>query len=300
MTGSWLMVDLGVKFGEDTEPGIDVVLPDVGFIASDRRNLAGIVLTHAHEDHLGAVAWLWPQLRVPGLLHALRGADPGAEAQGSGPRRGGAGKGSGRWVRRSRWGLSISNSCPSPIPSPSPSALLIKTKQGTVLHSGDWKIDRTPGAGPWHGREARLRQIGDEGVDVLVCNSTNVLREGHSPSEADVAATIERIVAEAKGRVAITTFASHVDRIATSVRAARAVGREVVWLAAPCATPSRRRAPAATSATPAGSSTKRSSATCRPTRSCCSAPAARASRVPPSRALPRTSIRTCRWNLATS
>ncbi|RPH65237.1 MAG: ribonuclease J, partial [Hyphomicrobiales bacterium] len=223
---SWLMVDLGVKFGEDTEPGIDVVLPDVGFIASDRRNLAGIVLTHAHEDHLGAVAWLWPQLQCPvycspfaAQILALKLKEAGldeevpvkVQALGS----------------RFKVGpfdlefVSVTHSIPEP------SALLIKTKQGTVLHSGDWKIDRSPVLGRGMD-EVRLRQIGDAGVDVLVCDSTNVLREGHSPSEADVAATIERIVAEAKGRVAITTFASHVDRLATSVRAARAVGREVV------------------------------------------------------------------------
>ena len=223
---SWLMVDLGVKFGEDTEPGIDVVLPDVGFIASDRRNLAGIVLTHAHEDHLGAVAWLWPQLQCPvycspfaAQILALKLKEAGLDDEVP--------------VKVQPLGskfkvgpfdlefVSVTHSIPEP------SALLIKTKQGTVLHSGDWKIDRSPVLGRGMD-EVRLRQIGDAGVDVLVCDSTNVLREGHSPSEADVAATIERIVAEAKGRVAITTFASHVDRIATSVRAARAVGREVV------------------------------------------------------------------------
>jgi ribonuclease J len=223
---SWLMVDLGVKFGEDTEPGIDVVLPDVGFIASDRRNLAGIVLTHAHEDHLGAVAWLWPQLQCPvycspfaAQILALKLKEAGLDEEVP--------------VKVQPLGskfkvgpfdlefVSVTHSIPEP------SALLIKTRQGTVLHSGDWKIDRSPVLGRGMD-EARLRQIGDAGVDVLVCDSTNVLREGHSPSEADVAATIERIVAEAKGRVAITTFASHVDRIATSVRAARAVGREVV------------------------------------------------------------------------
>jgi ribonuclease J len=110
---------------------------------------------------------------------------------------------------------------------PEPCALLIKSSHGTVFHSGDWKIDRTPtfGAGL---DEKRLAEIGNEGVDALVCDSTNVLREGFSPSERDVAATIADIVKHAKGRVAITTFASHVERIASAVRAARANGREVV------------------------------------------------------------------------
>ncbi|MFO1123236.1 MAG: ribonuclease J [Hyphomicrobiales bacterium] len=223
---TWLLVDLGVKFGEDSEPGIDVVLPDVGFIAGDRRNLAGLVLTHAHEDHLGAVAWLWPQLRCPvycspfaAQILALKLKEAGLDEEVP--------------VKLQPVGtrfkvgpfdlefVSVTHSIPEP------SALVIRSKQGTVVHSGDWKLDRSPVLGRGMD-EARLRQIGEEGVDVLVCDSTNVLREGHSPSESDVAATIERIVAEARGRVAITTFASHVDRIATSVRAARAVGREVV------------------------------------------------------------------------
>ena len=110
---------------------------------------------------------------------------------------------------------------------PEPTALLIETPEGRVLHSGDWKIDRTPVLGQGMD-EKRLREIGAKGVDVLICDSTNVLREGFSPSEADVAARIAAIVSQATGRVAVTTFASHLDRIATSIRAARACGREVV------------------------------------------------------------------------
>jgi len=222
----WLMVDLGVKFGDEYDPGIDVILPDVSFIASDKRNLLGLVLTHAHEDHLGAVAWLWPQLRCSvyctpfaAQILALKLKEAGLEEEvpvkimpaGS----------------RFKLGpfelefVAVTHSIPEP------TSLLIRTKQGTVFHSGDWKIDPTPVLGQGMD-EPRLRQIGDGGVDVLVCDSTNVLYEGHSPSEADIAASIARIVAEARGRVAITTFASHVDRISSAVKAARAVGREVV------------------------------------------------------------------------
>ena len=222
----WLMVDLGVKFGEETDPGIDVILPDVGFMASDKGNLHGIVLTHAHEDHLGAVAWLWPQLECPvyctpfaAQILALKLKEAGLDEQvpvkvieaGS---KFTAGPFACEFV-------SVTHSIPEP------TALLIKTKQGTVLHSGDWKIDRSPVLGQGMD-EKRLRAIGGEGVDVLVCDSTNVLREGHSPSEADVSDTIMQIVTHATGRVAVTTFASHVDRIAAAIRAARANGREVV------------------------------------------------------------------------
>ncbi len=222
----WLMVDLGVKFGEDSDPGIDVVLPDVSFIASDRRNLSGLVLTHAHEDHLGAVAWLWPQLECPVyctpfaaaiLANKLREAGLAevvpVNIQEVGSR-----------FKVGSFDLefvAVTHSIPEP------TALLIETKQGRVLHSGDWKIDRTPVLGrPMD--EKRLREIGDMGVDVLVCDSTNVLREGFSPSEATVAENILRIVEQAKARVAITTFASHIDRISSAVKAARASRREVV------------------------------------------------------------------------
>ncbi|WP_421695424.1 ribonuclease J [Aestuariivirga sp.] len=222
----WLMVDLGVKFGDDADPGIDVVLPDVGYITAEKSQLHGLVLTHAHEDHLGAVAWLWPQLQCPiyctpfaAQILALKLKEAGLDEQ----------------VKvhalpvGSRFQLgpfacefvAVTHSIPEP------TALLIETAQGRVLHSGDWKIDRTPVLGQGMD-EQRLREIGQKGVDVLICDSTNVLREGFSPSEKDVAERISAIVKQAAGRVAVTTFASHVDRIATAIRAARATGREVV------------------------------------------------------------------------
>jgi len=222
----WLMVDLGVKFGEETDPGIDLVLPDVSYIAAEKSRLVGLVLTHAHEDHLGAVAWLWPQLQCPvyctpfaAQILALKLKEAGLDEQVP--------------VKTMAVGarftlgpfalefVAVTHSIPEP------TALLIETRQGRVLHSGDWKIDRTPVLGQGMD-EKRLREIGAKGVDVLVCDSTNVLREGHSPSEADVARRITDIVQQAEGRVAITTFASHVDRIVTAIRAARATGREVV------------------------------------------------------------------------
>ncbi len=222
----WLMVDLGVKFGEDTEPGIDVVLPDISFITSNRRNLAGLVLTHAHEDHLGAVPWLWPQLQCE--IHCtpfaaeilnLKLKEAGLDSE----------------VKvhvvpqdaRFTLGPFDLEFIPVTHSIPESTALLIKTRQGAILHSGDWKYDPTPVLGRAMD-EKRLREIGDEGVDVFVCDSTNVLREGHSPSEAEVAATIMEIVKNAPARVAITTFASHMERISSAVKAARATGREVV------------------------------------------------------------------------
>lgn len=222
----WLMVDLGVKFGEESEPGIDIVLPELGYIIGERKRLAGLVLTHAHEDHLGAVAWLWPQLRCPvyctpfaAAILANKLKEAGLENDvpvrikpvGS---RFSAGPFAIEYV-------SVTHSIPEP------TALLIEAKGARVVHTGDWKIDRTPVMGD-HFDEQRFRAIGEEGVDALVCDSTNVLRQGFSVSEAEVAATLWRIVAEAKNRVAITTFASHVERVSSAVAAARKTGREVV------------------------------------------------------------------------
>lgn len=222
----WLMVDLGVKFGGDREPGIDVVLPDVGFMASHKNDLVGLVITHGHEDHIGAIAWLWPQLQcdihcTPFVAELLKlklrehGLDEDVNiivhAVGS----------------RFKVGGFDLEYVPLTHSIPEACGLLIETAVGRVFHSGDWKIDRTPVLGLPFG-DARLREIGEAGVDVLVCDSTNVLREGHSPSERDVAATLAEIVAHAKGRVAVTTFASHVERILSAVMAARQCGREVV------------------------------------------------------------------------
>jgi ribonuclease J len=222
----WLMVDLGVKFGDESEPGIDVVLPDLSFIESSRRSLAAIVLTHAHEDHLGALPWLWRRLGVPVYCTPFAAALLKTKLEEFGltdevPLRVkpvGAAFSVGPFDLEF---VAVTHSIPEP------TALLIRTAEGTVVHSGDWKIDRMPSIGP-DMDEARLRAIGDEGVDGFICDSTNVLREGRSPSENDVAATLDRIIAAAPRRVAVTTFASHVGRITSAVRAARRAGRDIV------------------------------------------------------------------------
>ncbi len=222
----WIMVDLGVKFGSEREPGVDVILPDVGFMAAQKSDLHGLVITHAHEDHIGAVAWLWPRLKctvhctafAAELLklklkeHGLDDDVPVKVHDINQPFELGP-----FTLEFFAVTHSIPQSC----------ALGISTDTGRVLHSGDWKIDRTPMMGAPFG-ETPLVAFGKRGVDALVCDSTNVLREGMSPSETDVAATLEGIVAEASGRVVITTFASHVERIRSAVSAARKHGREVV------------------------------------------------------------------------
>ncbi|MCC7253871.1 ribonuclease J [Hyphomicrobium sp.] len=223
----WLMVDLGITFpeGED-DPGVDVIFPDLRFIEEERSALAGIVITHAHEDHIGAVIDLWPRLGVPvyatpftaGMLKAKL-AEYGNRLQipiREVPLNG-----------RFEVGpfdvelIEMAHSIPES------SALALRTPLGLVLHTGDWKLDPTPiiGGTP---DEGRLAALGEEGVLAVVGDSTNAMREGRSPSERDVAKSLAEIVRGAPNRVAVTTFASNVARIKAVADAARSTGRELI------------------------------------------------------------------------
>lgn len=223
---SWLMVDLGVTFPGDTEPGVDVVLPDLSFITKEHRNLVGIVLTHAHEDHIGAVVDLWPQLKVPifatpftaGMLRSKLGENGGrTKLPITTVPLGGRFKVGPFDVEMVTLAHSI----------PEPSGLAIRTPAGLVFHTGDWKLDKTPLVGDAPD-EAKLKALGEEGVLALVCDSTNAFREGRSPSEVDIAKSIASIIGNAKRRVAVTTFASNVARVKAVADAARASGRKLV------------------------------------------------------------------------
>ncbi len=224
----WLMVDLGVAFAGDDLPGVDLIMPDVGFIAKVKKDLAGIIITHAHEDHIGALADLWPSLGAQvyaspfaaGLAEARRLGEPGAPKIPIKIVKSGARVAVGPFDVEF---VAVAHSIPES------SALAIRTPAGLVLHSGDWKIDPTPVIGvPTD--EARLKALGDEGVLALVCDSTNVLREGESPSERDVAAVLADLVQKAKGRVVVTTFASNVARLRSAAEAGLAAGRQVCIL----------------------------------------------------------------------
>jgi ribonuclease J len=224
--GQWLMVDVGVSFGGPDTPGVDLILPDISFIERERKNLAGIIITHAHEDHFGALATLWPRLGVPvymtefaaSLLEVRRLQEPGAPKipvkvvkQGDRVKIGGFD------VEFIPVAHSVPESC----------ALAIRTAAGTVIHTGDWKIDPTPVVGlPTN--EKRLREIGDEGVLAMIADSTNIFRDGISPSEAEVSKALTELIANSPARVAVTTFASNVARMRSVAQAALACGREVI------------------------------------------------------------------------
>jgi len=223
---TWLAVDCGVGFAGDLVPGVDLVLPDIRYLVEERKNLAGIVITHGHEDHIGALIDLWPRLKVPvyatpftaALLQAKIEGEPGApDIPVTVVPLGGrftVGPFDVEYV-------SVAHSIPES------NALIIRTPAGTVLHTGDWKIDPTPVIGP-PTDEAKLRAVGDEGVLALIGDSTNAVRDGRSPSESEVAKTLADLIKTARGRVAVTTFASNVSRLRCVAEAARACGREVV------------------------------------------------------------------------
>ena len=224
--GKWLMVDLGIGFADSTMAGVEVVMPDPEFIVERRHDLVGIVLTHAHEDHLGAVADLWPRLKAPvyatpfaasvlkrKLIDAgLRDQVPVTEIPLGGK------------FSLSPFELEMITMTHSIL---EPNAMAIRTKFGTIFHTGDWKIDTEPLLGDLTD-EAMLKRIGDEVALAMVCDSTNVFVEGEAGSESKVRANLEKLVRGHSGRVAVSCFASNLARVESIALAAVAAGRHPV------------------------------------------------------------------------
>ena len=223
----WIIVDCGVSFAaEERLPGVDLILPDIRYLIEERKNILGLVLTHGHEDHMGALIDLWPRLKVPvfatsftaALLEARRASEPGApEIPTQTIPMGGH-------LALGPFAIDFINVAHS---IPESNALAIRTPAGMVLHTGDWKIDPAPLIGA-PTDAAKLTALGDEGVLALIGDSTNAIREGRSPSESEVAKTLAELIRTAPRRVAVTTFASHVGRLRAVAGAARAADREVV------------------------------------------------------------------------
>ncbi|MGI8839430.1 MAG: ribonuclease J [Caulobacteraceae bacterium] len=221
----WIVVDLGVTFGDQTTPGVEIILPDPTFVEEHVKDILGIVLTHAHEDHIGAVAWLWPRIKAP--LYAtpftafllreklreagLLGEAPITEVPLDGT------------IKLGPFELTLITLTHS---IPEPNGLAIRTPLGTVLHTGDWKIDPDPLTGA-PTDEGAIRRLGDEGILAMVCDSTNVFVDGEAGSEAKVRATLGALIGDLKGGVAAACFASNVARMDTIIRAAQANGRRV-------------------------------------------------------------------------
>lgn len=222
--GKWLMLDLGITFGDDQTPGVDVIMPDPQFIAARKDDLVALVLTHAHEDHIGAVPYLWSRLKCPIFATPFTAS----------------------MVRRKlkEVGLEDKAKITEVEPSskfrigpfaielitlthsiPEPNAVVIRTEAGTVLHTGDWKFDPEPLVGPVADYDA-LRRVGEEGILALIGDSTNVFREGTAGSEAEVRTSLIELVGKYDNRVAIGCFASNVARLETISAVAQATGRQ--------------------------------------------------------------------------
>ncbi len=222
----WLVVDMGVSFAGPEQPGADLILPDIRYLEAEKHNLRGIVITHAHEDHFGALLDLWPRLKVPvyatpftaGLLEAKRQSEDSAPEIPITIYKAGETFEVGPFKIEA---VAVTHSIPEPV------SLAITTPLGTVVHTGDWKMDPEPSLGPVID-EARFRAIGEAGVLALICDSTNALREGESPSERQVGESLRELIQNARGRVAITTFSSNVGRIRSITEAARDAGRQVL------------------------------------------------------------------------
>lgn len=228
----WIVMDVGVTFPGPHLPGVDLVLPDIRFLEAEKHNLEAIIITHAHEDHYGALLSLYPMIApngdVPvymtpfgaGMLESKAVGERDApkikvtnfEAGGSfqaGPFK--------------LQALAVTHSIPEPV------SIAISTPLGTVLHTGDWKNDIAPSMGPITNANA-FTALGDEGLLALICDSTNAMREGESPSEQEVSEGLRQVIDKASGRVAVTTFSSNVGRIKSIALAAEAAGRQTLLL----------------------------------------------------------------------
>lgn len=225
---AWIMVDCGVTFAGGDLPGVDLVLPDIEFATSLGDTLKGIVITHAHEDHYGALLSLWPLLNCPvwvtpftaGLLEAKANSEAEAPDVPVNLYRAGDRFNVGPFEILA---VHVTHSIPEPV------SIVLRTPLGCVVHTADWKIDAAPALGADTDSRS-FRRLGEQGVLALVCDSTNAIRAGRSPTEQEVSASLAKLIADAPGRVAVTTFSSNVGRIRSVALAARAAGRRTMLM----------------------------------------------------------------------
>ena len=221
----WIIVDIGVTFADDSTPGIDLIYPDPGFIVNKKDDLLGIVLTHAHEDHIGAIAHIWPQLKCKifatpftAVLINEKFKEKKIDIT--------------KYLNVVKLN-SIVDLKPFKIEFVTlthsilePNGLKIETPAGNILHTGDWKYDPDPLIGE-NINKNRLKEIGKEGILAMICDSTNVFSPGRAGSELDVRKNILKVMQRLKKRVVVTSFASNVARMETIFYCAEKTGRQI-------------------------------------------------------------------------
>lgn len=226
--GAWLMVDCGITFAGPGEAGPHIQMADPDFISQRRERLTALLITHAHEDHVGAVAHLWPQLRCPVYCTAFTAAILRRKLIEAGL----AGDVPIHVVRspfRHRLGVFDVEWLDLTHSTPESQALLIRTPAGSVFHTGDWKLDPDPVVGPDYALET-LKSLGDESIAAMVCDSTNALEPGRSISEGALYAGLKEQVLGAPGRVIVGCFGSNIARLATLAKVAEETGRYAALL----------------------------------------------------------------------
>ena len=221
----WIIVDMGVTFADDTIPGVDLIMPDPGFIIDKKDDLLGIVLTHAHEDHIGAVAHIWPELKcklyaTPFTAALLTEKFKEKKIDISSflkivPLN--------SQIKLGAFEIDFVTLTHSIL---EPNGLSIKTPLGTILHTGDWKIDPNPLIGNKIDEE-KLKKIGSSGVSAMICDSTNIFSPGRAGSESDVRDSLLRIMEVKTKRILVTSFASNVARMESIFYCAKKTGRSI-------------------------------------------------------------------------
>lgn len=224
--GKWLMIDFGIGFANDYLPGVEVIVPDVTFLETIRKDLLGLVLTHAHEDHIGAIPYLWEELQCPLYATPFTAAVINLKLEGE-QLKGRLKVNEVELGSRLQIGpfdlelISITHSIPEM------QAVAIRTEKGTIMHTGDWKLDANPMLGEVT-NEKSLTAYGDDNVLAIVCDSTNVFVEGSSGSESDVRRELAALISKCPERVVVTTFASNLARLESIILAGQEAGRRIV------------------------------------------------------------------------
>lgn len=225
--GRLLIVDMGIGFADDYFPGVELLVPDISFLIEHKDKIDGLVLTHAHEDHIGAVQYLWQELEMPVYTSKFTSAVLKAKL---------AGEGIANEVdifevptdSKFKVGSFDLESITLTHSVPEMQGLVIKTDKGNIFHTGDWKFDQNPLVGKTSNFKA-LKKLGDSGVLAMTCDSTNIFSEGRSGSEGELMKSLTSLIGECgKHLVVMTTFASNISRMYAIAKAAEANGRRVV------------------------------------------------------------------------